>query len=229
MQIGTDLVLLSSMATVIIALFLSGYLGRKWFSQKARLLTDLPLVFAIAFVGQAFNITIVTLQHIGLLPDVMIFFRIRTIGIGGSIVPVFGALLQIWAPSIQKYHNRMVYLLTLYWLGIDFLVATETLIMTLLIPVLVILGIMMMFTFIITWRTGRLKEVRSELMVLSVLFGLASQVLRVPLLTTTLFYVPDVLLAISMVLTAIAFANPWYHRETKDQSEESTHMITIPG
>ena len=121
MQIGIDLVLLSSMATVVIAVALSGYLGRKWLSQKARLLTDLPLVFAIAFVGQAFNIAIVTLQHIGILPATMIFFRIRTIGIGGSIVPIFGALLQIWAPSIQRYHNRLVYLLTLYWLGIDFL------------------------------------------------------------------------------------------------------------
>ena len=228
MQIGTDLVLLSSMATAVIALSLAGYLGRKWLSQENRLLTDLPLVLAIAFVGQAFNITIVTLQHIGLLPATMIFFRIRTIGIGGSIVPIFGALLQIWAPSIQRYHNRMVYLLTLYWLGIDFLVATETLIMSLLIPVIVILGLVMMFTFIITWRTGRLKEVRSELMVLSVLFGLASQVLRVPLLTTPLFYLPDVLLTISMVLTAIAFGNPWYNREKKVKLEESPHMVTIP-
>ncbi|MFW9788167.1 MAG: hypothetical protein ACFFE2_12105 [Candidatus Thorarchaeota archaeon] len=229
MQIGTDLVLMSSMATVIVALSLGGYLGRKWLSQKARLITDLPLVFGIAFVSQAFNITIVTLQHIGILPDAMIFFRIRTIGIGGSIIPIFGAILQIWTPSIQKYHNRLVYLLTLYWLAIDFLVASETLIMMLLIPVLVILGIMMMFTFIITWRTGRLKEVRSELMVISVLFGMASQVLRVPLLTTSLFYVPDILLAISMLLTALAFANPWYNREITPRAEESPHMVAVSG
>ena len=227
MQIGTDLVLLSSMATVVIAGSLSTYLARKWLSQKARLLTDLPLVFAIAFVGQAFNITIVTLQHIGILPPTMFFFRIRTIGIGGSIVPIFGAVLQIWTPSIQRYHNRLVYLLTLYWLGIDFLMPTETLIMSLLIPVLVVLGIMMMFTFIITWRTGRLKEVRSELMVVSVLFGMASQILRVPFLTTSLFYVPDVLLAISMVLTALAFGNPWY-KEKQTHSEESPHMLAVP-
>lgn len=227
MQIGTDLVLLSSMATVVIAIFLSGYLGRKWLSQDNRLITDLPLVFAVAFVGQAFNIAIVTLQHIGLLPATMIFFRIRTIGIGGSIIPIFGAILQIWTPSIQRYHNRMIFLLTLYWLGIDFLGATEQLIMTLLIPVLIIFGIIMMATFIITWKTGRLKEVRSELMVVSVLFGMASQVLRVPLLTTSLFYIPDVLLTISMVLTAIAFANPWYNRETKTKPEESPYMTTI--
>jgi hypothetical protein len=228
MQIGTDLVLLSSMATVVIAVSLSGYLGRKWLSQENRLITDLPLVFAIAFIGQAFNIAIVTLQHIGLLPATMIFFRIRTIGIGGSVIPIFGAILQIWAPSIQRYHNRMVYLLTLYWLGIDFLVVSETLIMSLLIPVLVINGLIMMATFIITWKTGRLKEVRSELMVISVLFGMASQVLRVPLLTTSLFYLPDVLLMISMILTAVAFGNPWYNRGKKAKPEEAPHMVTVP-
>jgi hypothetical protein len=217
------------MATVFISAVIGAYLGRKWLSQKVRLLTDLPLVFAIAFVSQAFNITIVTLQHIGLLDTTMIFFRIRTIGIGGSIIPIFGALLQIWAPSIQRYHNRLVYLVALYWLAIDFVIATEELIMTLLIPVLIILGIMMMSTFIITWRTGRLKEVRSELMIISVLFGMASQVLRVPLLTTSLFYVPDVLLTISMVLTAIAFTNPWYNRETKAKTEKSPQLATISG
>ena len=228
MQIGTDLVLISSMAIVVIAITLSGYLGRKWLSQENRLMTDLPLVFAIAFLGQAFNIAIVTLQHIGILPPEMIFFRIRTIGIGASIIPIFGAILQIWAPSIQRYHNRMVYLLTIYWLGIDFLVATETLIMSLLIPVLVIIGIIMGATFVITWRTGRLKEVRSELMVVSVIFGMASQVLRVPLLTTSLFYVPDVLLMISMIVTAFAFGNPWYNRGKKAIPEEASHMVAVP-
>jgi hypothetical protein len=227
MQIGTDIVLLSSMAIVVIAVFLSGYLGRKWLSQENRLMTDLPLVFAIAFVGQAFNIAIVTLQHSGILPATMIFFRIRTIGIGASIVPIFGAILQIWAPSIQRYHNRMVYLLTLYWLGIDFLVPSETMIMSLLIPVLVVIGIIMMITFIITWRTGRLKEVRSELMIVSVLFGMASQVLRVPLLATSLFYAPDVLLLISMILTVFAFGNPWYNRGKKVKVEETPEVATI--
>jgi hypothetical protein len=215
------------MATVFISAVIGAYLGRKWLAQKVRLLTDLPLVFAIAFVSQAINITFVTLQHIGLLETAMIFFRIRTVAIGGSIIPIFGAILQIWAPSIQRYHNRIVYLLILYWLVIDFAGATEQLIMSLLIPVLIIIGIIMMATFIITWKTGRLKEVRSELMVLSVLFGMGSQVLRVPLLTTSLFYVPDVLLTISMVLTAIAFANPWYHRETKTDAESSPHMVAI--
>lgn len=225
MQIGSELVLISTTVTIFISAVIGGYLGRKWLAQEVRLLTDLPLVFAIAFVSQAINITFVTLQHVGLLETAMVFFRIRTVAIGGSIIPIFGAILQIWAPSIQRYHNRLVYLLTLYWLGVDFVGATEPLIMTLLIPVLLVLGILMMLTFIITWRTGRLKEVRSELMVVSVIFGMASQTLRVPLLSTSLFYVPDILLAVSMVLTAIAFANPWYQRELKTRFEKSPHIV----
>ncbi len=226
MQIGTDLVVLSSISTVFISAVIGTYLGRKWLSQQVRLLTDLPLVFAIAFVSQAFNIVIVTLQHIGLLETTMILFRIRSITIGGSIIPILGALLQIWAPRIQKYHNRMVYALAFYWISIALIGPTEELIMILTIPVMIILGIMMMFTFLITWRTGRLKEVRSELMIISVLFGMASQILRVPLLSTPLFYVPDVLLTISMIVTAIAFANPWYHRENRARSEESPQMVS---
>ncbi|MFW9809908.1 MAG: hypothetical protein ACFFE6_11090 [Candidatus Thorarchaeota archaeon] len=226
MQIGTDLVVLSSISTVIISAVIGTYLGRKWYNQQVRLITDLPLVFAIAFVSQAFNITILTLQHTGILETSMILFRIRSITIGGSITPILGALLQIWLPRIQKYHNKMVYLLTLYWVSIAIFGATEALVMILTIPVMIVLGIMMMFTFIITWRTGRLKEVRSELMIISVLFGMASQILRVPLMTTSLFYLPDVLLTISMLVTAIAFANPWYHREVRAKREETPPMVS---
>jgi hypothetical protein len=57
---------------------------------------------------------------------------------------------------------------------------------------------------------------------------MSSQILRVPLLATSLFYLPDVLLAISMVLTAIAFGNPWYNREKKAKPEEYPHAVTVP-
>ena len=227
MQTGFELVLMSSIATVFLSSLIGTYLAKKWLSQDVRLLTDLPLVFAIAFVSQAFNIMIVTLQHIGILGSLMIFFRIRSITIGGSIIPILGALLQIWAPSIQRYHNRLVYLLTLYWVSIALFGSTEAFIMTTTIPVMVVLGIVMMATFVITWRTGRLKEVRSELMIVSVLFGLASQILRVPLLSTSMFYIPDVLLTISMIVTAVAFANPWYQREMHPKRTESEQTITV--
>jgi MFS family permease len=185
-------------------------------------MTDLPLVFAIAFITQAFNILILTLPNVGLLQPSMILFRMRTILIGGSVVPILGALLQIWVPSTERYHNRLVLVFTLYWVSVALLGPTEEIVMVMCIPLMLILGVMMMLTFIVTWRTGRLKEVRSDLMIISVLLGMASQVLRVPLMSTGLFYVPDVLLMLSMLVTAVAFANPWYKRNHKVRYRESS-------
>ena len=82
------------------------------------------------------------------------------------------------------------------------------------------LSVIHLKTFSITWKTGRLKEVRSDLMIVSIIFGMASQVLRVPLLGSTFFYVPDVFFMLSMLFIAIAFANPWYRRELN--GKEST-------
>jgi len=224
MQAGADLVLISSIATIMVSAVISVYLGRQWYRQEARLITDLPLVFAISFVSQTLNMMILTLPNVGLLEPSMGLFRLRSVVIGGATVPVLGALLQIWAPSIQKYHNRVVYLLLLYWVSVALFGATEQIVMVMTIPVMLVLGVMMMATFAITWKTGRLKEVRSDLMIISVLFGMMSQVLRVPFISTPLFYIPDVLLTISMVGTALALTNPWYHREMRAQTAESPQM-----
>ncbi|MFW9943758.1 MAG: hypothetical protein ACFFB7_02070 [Candidatus Sifarchaeia archaeon] len=222
MQTGTDLVILSSVATIVISATVGFYLFRLWYRQDARLMTDLPLVFAIAFITQAFNILILTLPNVGLVQPSMILFRIRTILIGGSVVPILGALLQIWLPSTERYHNRLVFLFTLYWVSVALLGSNEEIVMVMCIPLMLILGVMMMLTFIVTWRTGRLKEVRSDLMIVSVLLGMASQALRVPLMSTGLFYVPDVLLMLSMLVTAVAFANPWYKRDQQLRYRESS-------
>lgn len=227
MQTGTELVLVSSMATILLSAVISMYLGRQWYRQEVRLITDLPLVFAISFVSQTLNMIILTLPQLGFLAASMELFRLRSIVISGATVPVLGALLQIWAPSIQKYHNRLVYLLLIYWFSVVFLGSTEEFVMIMTIPVILILGIMMMVTFLITWRTGRLKEVRSDLMIISVLFGMASQIIRVPFISTPLFYVPDVLLTISMVVGALALTNPWYHRERKAREAAPPELTAI--
>lgn len=218
------MVLISSIATILISAVISVYLGRQWYRQEARLITDLPLVFAISFVSQTLNMMILTLPNVGLLEPSMELFRLRSVVISGATVPILGALLQIWAPSIQKYHNRLVYLLLLYWVSVALFGTTEQFVMIMTIPVILILGLMMMATFAITWKTGRLKEVRSDLMIISVLFGMMSQVLRVPFISTPFFYIPDVLLTVSMVGTALALTNPWYHREAKTQMAESPQM-----
>jgi len=227
MQIGTEFVVLSGIVTIILSLMMSTYLGRKWYRQKVRLMTDLPLVFAISGICQTLNILLLTLPNIGMLEPSMELFRLRSIVISGAIVPILGAILQIWAPSYQKYHKRFVILVTLYWVSVALLGTSEAIIMILTIPVLLAISIVMMFTFIITWKTGRLKEVRSELVIASVFFMTISQILRVSFMSTSLFYVPDILLAVSMILIALGIANPWYSRANKVRQEESPQMVPI--
>ena len=224
MQVGTDFVILSGILTIIVSVAMSAFLGWKWYKQEVRLMTDLPLVFAISGICQMLNALFLTLPEIGLLEPSLELFRLRSIAIGGAIVPVTGALLQIWASSKAKYHNRIVLLLAGYWFAVALLGTSEALIMSLTIPPLLIISLAMMMTFIITWKTGRLKEVRSELIVFSAIFMMASQILRVPLMSTSLFYVPDILLIITMVLLGLGIANPWYARESRSKQKETPEI-----
>jgi MFS family permease len=166
---------------------------------------------------------ILTLPNIGVIPHSLELFRVRSLIIGGSIIPIIGALLQIWAPRMQKYHNKIMLAIAIYWTLMALLGATESFIMITTIPMILIFGIVMIVTFTITWKTGRLKEVRSDLMVLSLFCGMGSQVLRVPLLTTGLFFVPDIMLMMSMIVTALAIGNPWFKKEFNARETTSSH------
>ena len=227
MQVGTEFVVLSGILTIILSVTMSVFLGWKWYKQKVRLMTDLPLVFAISGICQAVNSLILTLPNIGLLEPTLEIFRLRSMVIGGAIVPILGAILQIWTPSYRKYHTRTVILLTMYWFSIARLGPSEAIIMILTIPILLVISFTMMITFIITWKTGRLKEVRSELLIAAVLLMIASQILRVPLMSTSLFYVSDLLNVATMFCMAVGIANPWYSRETKSLRKESPQMVQI--
>ncbi|MHA2601694.1 MAG: hypothetical protein AM324_006145 [Candidatus Thorarchaeota archaeon SMTZ1-83] len=210
MQFQIDMVLLSVLVTVILSSILSAYLFRVWYRQSARLYTDLPLVFGISFLAQSINMFILTLVNLGFAEMTLTLFRIRAIVISGACIPVLGALLQIWAPRIQKHHLRIEFLFAASWFAITFLSPNEVMAMSVLIPMLLAVGVGMLVTFTVTWKTGRLKEVRSDLMVIAGLFGLVSQVLRVPLMATQYFFIPDVFLAVSSIGTVLALTNPWY-------------------
>ncbi|TFG28766.1 hypothetical protein EU528_10805 [Candidatus Thorarchaeota archaeon] len=224
MQVGTEFVILSGILTIIVTMTMSIFLGWKWLKQDARLMTDLPLVFAIAGICNTLNALFLTLPAIGILEPSLELFRLRSIAIGGAIVPVTGALLQIWASSKQKYHNKLVLALAGYWFAVAILGTSEALIMSLTIPPLLMISLAMMATFIITWKTGRLKEVRSDLLVFSSLFMIVSQLMRVPLLSTPLFYIPDIALMGSMIFLALGIANPWASRDVKKKNDESPEM-----
>ncbi len=222
MQTGTELVILSSLMTIALSGTVGVYLFRLWRSQPNRLMTDLPLVFAITTMAQAVQIFIGQAPNYGLIQASLELFRVRATIICFSIVPMLGAILQIWAPRIQKYHNRLVLLASIILVSISLFAPSEEIIMILIIPWILVLGVVMLLTFVITWKTGRLKEVRSDLMIVSVIFGMASQSLRVPLLGSELFYVPDVLFMLSMLFISIAFGNPWYRRKHRRKESAST-------
>ncbi|GAG89670.1 unnamed protein product [marine sediment metagenome] len=94
-DIGTEFIILSGIMTIILSLALSTFLGWKWYKQKVRLMTDLPLVFAITGIFQVLNMTILTLSHIGVLEATMELFRLRSMVIGGAIVPILGTILHL--------------------------------------------------------------------------------------------------------------------------------------
>ncbi|MCK5390167.1 MAG: hypothetical protein KAJ36_06740, partial [Candidatus Thorarchaeota archaeon] len=168
MQLGTEVVIFSSISIVIISTIVGTYLLRLWYKQSNRLITDLPLVFAIMTISQAAQNIVVALQSLGVIDDSLVFLRLRSLIIACSIIPLFGAVLQIWLPKIQKYHIRILIGISAYWAVIALFGATASFIMSMTIPLIIISGIMMMVTFIITWKTGRLKEIRSEIIVFSI-------------------------------------------------------------
>ncbi|MCK4568594.1 MAG: hypothetical protein KAU48_14900 [Candidatus Thorarchaeota archaeon] len=220
MQLGTEFVIFSSISIVIISAIVGTYLLRLWLRQSNRLLTDLPLVFAITAISLACQTSVVALSTLGIIEPSLAFFKLRSIIISASMIPILGAILQIWAPRIQKYHMKILMGVTAYWLLVVYFGVSESIIMTLTIPLILLVGLMMMVTFIITWKTGRLKEIRSGVMVISLPIIMASQILRVPLLGTSLFYVPDILLVISLIITVFAFVTPAKKSESQKKREE---------
>ena len=43
-------------------------------------------------------------------------------------------------------------------------------------------------------------------------------------MSTSLFYVPDIILMITMILLGLGIANPWYARESKDKQKAAPEM-----
>jgi hypothetical protein len=88
----------------------------------------------------------------------------------------------------------------------------------------------MVVTFAITWKTGRLKEVRSDLMIVSLLIGFISQVIKVPFQTAGLDWIPVSIAAMSGVIAAVALSNPWFYRRNGKiivEEELSEYVYTV--
>jgi hypothetical protein len=211
-QIIFDLAFYSDLTVVLTAFTVSVFLYYLWYKQDNRLLTDLPLMFSIVFMAHAVKQIIITLTTIGILESTLDVFRLRGLAVGGIALPMVGVLLHIWLPRIRKYHLRIMALVTIYWAVVALLGPSEHIIQLLHLPVIVIFMGGMVLTFTITWKTGRLKEVRSDLMVVSTLLSLIGQIAMIPLMDAGLSFVSGLIAVIATVTAAVALSNPWYRR-----------------
>ena len=224
MQTGQELAIIANIAAIIVSTLVAVFLLRLWYRQENRIYTDLPLMFGITFASMAMNALIQSLTLTEIIPATMDVFRVRALVISGSAFPLLGALLNIWLPRFQRYHLHIMAALIAYWVVISLFGPTESFVMTLLIPLLLVFTFGMMITFAITWKTGRLKEVRSDLMILTLLIGFVSQIIRVPMTSIGLEFIPISIAAFSAVIGGLALANPWYHQK---QAHSTPKLVEV--
>lgn len=210
MQIPFDLVSVSSIIAAVISILLSTYLFKVWYDQPGRLYTDLPLMFGFTFLGQSLNTLIQGLSLSGFMTSTMTLFRIRALIICATAFPLLGALLNIWLSKFKQHHVKIMGILVAYWAAITLFAPSQNMIMVLLIPILIVLMIGLAATFFITWRTKRLKEVRSDLLLFSILLALISQLLRLPLLDLGMGFISDGLNVGATLVATTALTNPWF-------------------
>jgi hypothetical protein len=200
----------SNLAATILSVIVSLYLISMWKRQENRLYTDLPLVFGVSFLAQAVNTFMLAFSTMGLIDVTMEVFRVRATVIALALVPLSVVLLTIWLPRLQPQYARIIGLLTAYMVTIALLGPTQESIMLMHIPIILVILLGLIVTFVVTWKTGRLKEVRSGLMVISIVLMFISQMAKVPLTAMGLVILPDLITAISTILAAVAITNPWY-------------------
>ncbi len=199
-----------------IASALSGmYLLYLWRKQEVRILTDLPLLFGSAFVGLGLNLMFMGAMNGSIIPDTMEVFRFRTLFfISASVVPLFFAVMHIWLSRFNKYFKHILATIISYWAIVSVFVPSRELIMLLLIPLMLVFIAGIAVTFSITWKTGRLKEVRSDFLVISSIVMIISQIVKLALNGTGMGFLADLLSATGTFIGALGLANPWYRRHT---------------
>ncbi len=220
MQLVVEPSYLASIIAGAIASVSGIYLLNLWRTQEKRLPTDLPLFFGISFTIIGINVIMMAFMNIGVIPDTMPVFRFRTLFlVSGSVLPLFVAIFHIWFPRYKRYFKRVFALIVAYWALSALLGSTEEIIMLLLVPPMIFVIFAVVVTFIITWKTGRLREVRSELIVFSGILISIGQVGKITLAAVGMVFVADILTAVGIILGAIGLANPWYRRKGKKQTE----------
>jgi hypothetical protein len=213
LQTILDPTVISSLTTAILSLCLSTYLYFLWKKQANRLYTDLPLMFSIIFISSAVSQILQALPLLGIIGDSVEMFRIRALVVLVMVVPMVVVLLSVLAPRWRRHHYKITAVSAIYWIAATFLGTSREQIMTLVIPFLLVLMMGWLVMFSVTWKTGRLKEVRSDLMVLATILSLVSQGGKVAMMAMGIGFVADIITAISVITYTVAIVNPWYKRE----------------
>jgi hypothetical protein len=216
----------SNLAATILSVIVSLYLISMWKRQENRLYSDLPLVFGVSFLAQAVNTFMLAFSTMGLIEVTIEVFRVRATVIALALVPLSVVLLTIWLPRLQRQYARIIGLLTAYMVSVALLGPSQESIMLLHIPIILVILLGLIVTFVVTWKTGRLKEVRSGLMVISIVLMFISQMAKVPLTAMGLVILPDLITAISTILAAVAITNPWYKKNEKASTDREPVAVS---
>ena len=222
----TEITVLMSFSTMMLSLILSTYLITLWRSQENRLYTDLPLMLGVIFLVTVFSQSMMVLDLLGFIEMTTDLFRLRAGLVLGMALPMLGVMLAIWAPRRAKHHAKVGLAFSLYWLVSVLLGRSSDEIMLLVIPPLLVLMLSWLVTFTITWFTGRLKEIRSDLMVVATILSIASQTGRLAFTSIGIGYMSDVLTAIALVIYTLALTNPWFN-DTIDSSSPDSHAVEL--
>jgi hypothetical protein len=213
LQTILDPTVISSMTTAFLSFCLSTYLYFLWKRQANRLYTDLPLMFSIIFISSAVSQILQALPLLGIIGDSVEMFRIRAFVVLVMVIPMVVVLLSILAPRWRRHHNKITATSAVYWIAATFLGTSREQIMTMVIPFLLVLMVGWLVMFSVTWKTGRLKEVRSDLCVFATILSLVSQGGKVAMMAMGIGFVADIITAISVITYTVAMVNPWYKRE----------------
>jgi len=221
LQIFSDVTFLISIFAGLSSALSGLYLLHLWRKQSTRIMTDLPLLFGAAFVGLGFNLIVMGAMNGSIIPDTFEIFRFRTlVFISASVVPLFFAVMHIWLSRYNRYFSRVLLAIVLYWSAVSLLGPSREIIMILLIPLMLVFIAGIAVTFSITWKTGRLKEVRSDFLVISSITMILSQIVKLALNGTGLEYLADLLSASGTFIAAVGLANPWYRRSTSKTTDQ---------
>ncbi|MFW9800483.1 MAG: hypothetical protein ACFFD9_08605 [Candidatus Thorarchaeota archaeon] len=165
-------------------------------------------MFGVVFIAHALNQSMVLFQGSGYFEVTLDMFRIGALIVGGIALPLVGVLLHIWLPRISRLHIRMIGLVVAYWVSVVFLGPSQDIIMLFHLPVIVVFMSGMIVTFAVTWKTGRLKEVRSDLMAFSSVLSLVGQLTLVSFAALGLGIASSVIAMTATLCATLGLVNP---------------------